>query len=202
MKRKLWILALCLCFVVPHACAESPETAGLPGFDGLIPVAVILHNGSGEASVKTILLIVVNQATGRALKATLEPSLFACGAFDATHADSVAGLLKSIGGRLKVPLEKYVCLETGALESMRAGEAKGKSVWDLMGLGFAMLGSVNTNLPAGQAVAMFRRVFAQKDEGMVITLPDIAADKTQASDEPDWDVMRKVLYGAMEKLME
>jgi hypothetical protein len=202
MKRKLWILALCLCFVAPNAGAEFTVTAGAPDFDSLMPVAVILHNGSGEASVKTILLIIVNPSTGKALKATLEPNMFACGAFDAANADSVAGLLKSIGEGLQLPLEQYVCLETGALESMKTGEAKGKSVWDLIGLGFSMLGSVNTNLPAGQAVALFQRVFAQKEEGVVITLPDNVSDPAQTPAGPDWDAMRKALYGVMEKLLE
>jgi hypothetical protein len=202
MKRKLWILAFCLCFAVTNAGAAFSDTAGTQDFESLVPVAVILHNGSGEASVKTILLIIVNPSTGKALKASLEPSMFACGAFDAANADSVAGLLKSIGDGLQLPLKQYVCLETGALESMQAGEAKGKSVWDLIGLGFSMLGSINTNLPLGEAVAMFQRVFAQKEEGMVITLPDDVSSAAQASAGPDWDAMRKALYGAMEQLLE
>ncbi len=199
MKRKLWNLTLCLCLMVTNAIAQPLESA--LSFEGLLPVAVILHSGSGEASVKTILLIFVNPSTGKALKATLQPSMFACDTFDAKNADSVNGLLISIGEKLQLPLEKYVCLETSAFIPMQPGEAKGKSVWDLIGLGFSMLGSVETNLPAGQAVALFRRVFAQKDEGLVITLPD-DAEQANPSAEPDWDAMRKVLYSAMEKLLE
>lgn len=201
MKRKLSILALCLCFIVPNAGAQPLEPAIAPSSADLLPVAVILHSGSGETSVKTILLIVVNQSTGKALKATLKPDLFLCGAFDAQNADSVYRLLKSIEEGLQLPLEKYVCLEANAFESTKAGEAKGKSVWDLIGLGFSVLGSIETNLPASQAVTTFQRVFAQKDEGIEIMLPDDAVDPASTLAEPDWNAMRKVLYDAMKEIL-
>lgn len=198
MKR-LWIALLSLCLVFPQvspaAEADSPQVPPLP--DGLLPIVVFLHRGNGDQALVSTLLIVVNQHTGKSLKATLHPDLLDTPDFQAHEAATIQALLGPLGEKMALPLEKYACLELSALDPLETGEAKDKGPWEVIQLGFSLLGAVNTNLSIGQALSLFQRVFAQKEQGMALWLPEGKSADEPLGQTPDWAAIRETLQTAI-----
>lgn len=197
MRKVMLAMVMCLCLIIGGRGAGAAE---LVWPDDLLPIVVVLHDGSDTGEVQSLLLIVVQTSTGKALKATLRTELFPAAAADMGDADALQTLVQSMGERLEMPLEKYVSLGADALSSMEAGEAREKSLWALIELGTSLLGNARTNLPMGEAISTFQRAFAQQ-EGNVIALPeDLEAWGEEAPSEEDWAALREALYRAMETL--
>lgn len=200
-KRRLLHLLVCLCCIGTAAFAENNTSADNLPLEDFHFVVVVMHDGGEQAEVENILLIAIHQSTGKALKATFHPAIFCGELFDVNSSDSIAELLQWMEKELTLPLDKYVSIGSDVFSSAEDGSAKEKSMWDLIDLGFSLIGSTNTNLSMGETITTFRRAFAQKEESLEISLPSGTNNEVVDSTvEPPWDEMRGDLFDALTML--
>ncbi len=198
MKRLFTILMMCISLCFPAACAQEME---LSDFEDLLPIVVFMYHGEDHPEMDRLLLIIVDKESGSAMKATLHKDLFPISEIDAANSESLDTMIDLVAEKLQLPLDKYVAVETSALEALAPGEGKEKSVWEFVQFGFSVIGSVESNLTIFETVDTFRRAFATKENGLEIILPpDIDLDDP-LPDEIDWDGIRTELFDAIQKTM-
>jgi hypothetical protein len=134
------------------------------------------------------------------MKATLRSTLFPSDDFNPKGKNTIVALLQDMEARLQIPLPHYVCVGLNAFNSMKQGEAKEKGVWDLIEVGFSLLGSVETNLSITQTISVFRQAFSQMESGFDIMLPEDSNTLYQPDGTINWEKIREELYHAINQL--
>lgn len=165
MKRLFPILMICISLCFPAACAQEME---LSDFEDILPIVVFMYHGADHPEMDRLLLIVVDEENGNAMKATLHKDLFPISEVDAANSESIGTIVDLVAEKLQLPLEKYVAVETSALEALAPGEGKEKSAWEFIQFGFSVMGSIESNLTIFETIDTFKRAFATKENGIEI----------------------------------
>lgn len=201
---KKWLSLFLVCWGLTSswigASAQDMESPAFHLSDDHMPVVVLLHDGEETSKLVNVLLIVIDRSTGKAMKATLRSTLFPADDFNPKEKNTIAALLQDMEAQLQIPLPHYVCIGLNAFNSMEQGEAKEKSVWDLIEVGFSLLGSVETNLSITQTISVFRQAFSQMESGFDIMLPGDSDTLYQPDGTIDWEKIREELYRAINQL--
>lgn len=198
--KNLLLVGLCLCLCTAGYAAKDVYAEEASPLEEVECIAVILHNGGDTPVLENLLLIVVHKDSGKAMKATFHPELFSDESMTVGNAGAREKLLQLLAEKLQLPLAKYVCIGADALGSLDQGEAKEKGFGDLIGLGFSLLGSVETNLSIGETIGTFRRVFAQNEEGLELSFPGDEQNQSAENPYDQWDEIRAVFLKATETL--
>lgn len=201
MRQSVIASLLCFCLIYPVAFAGDARAAEKDSIEDLLPVVTFLYRDGEQTVWEQTLLIVVNQSTGKAMKATLPAALLPAGAFDPHTPQSMEDMVKEIGERLGFPQAYFACLKLDALADLEAESARQKDAWALIRLGLSLLGAVDTNLSLGETVTVFRRAFAQRDTGIELSFPDLCGAGEEGSHGADWEAIRSALAQAADDLM-